>query len=261
MKRKVHISLSRLVLFSTIILAGKSYAQIGINTSTPQASLHIEASNPDAPTATDGILIPRLNALPTTGTNVGQLLFLQTSSNNSGFYIWTGESWELLAKESIDRKIDESIYTVVGNSTNTTYSTSYNSQNLLFTTLTANDTTGFSVSNNTVTIGKTGTYLVNISSSLKTEATTGQRATFEYKLRKTTTNAANQQVTTDEAKATSSIPNEKITATNISFSNIISLKKGDKLYVSRQKMADNNNSANIGFITYGNNTLRLTFLQ
>ncbi|MEZ4778487.1 MAG: tail fiber domain-containing protein [Flavobacteriaceae bacterium] len=75
-------------------------AQVGINTTAPKSLLDIPASNAGTPTATDGILIPRINAFPATNPGVdqnGMLVFLSTTvgANTPGFYYWeqASTSW------------------------------------------------------------------------------------------------------------------------------------------------------------------------
>lgn len=68
-------------------------AQVGINTDTPKATLEIKAGNQATPSNTDGVLIPRVDAFPTTNPTVdqqGMLIFLTTTSgvNAPGFYYW-----------------------------------------------------------------------------------------------------------------------------------------------------------------------------
>lgn len=68
-------------------------AQVGINTTTPKASLDIQASNPTSPSNTEGILIPKVDALPSTNPTAAQhgvMLFLTTTSGSytPGFYYW-----------------------------------------------------------------------------------------------------------------------------------------------------------------------------
>lgn len=76
------------------------HSQIGIGTTTPNATLDIRSSNPVTPTNTDGILIPRVDAFPVTNPTVsqnGMLVFLTTVSglNQPGFYYWNNAttSW------------------------------------------------------------------------------------------------------------------------------------------------------------------------
>ena len=68
-------------------------AQVGVNNTNPKAMLDITAENAGTPSNTDGILIPRLDALPITNPTVdqnGMLIFLTTSSNGfqPGFLYW-----------------------------------------------------------------------------------------------------------------------------------------------------------------------------
>lgn len=41
-----------------------SFAQVGINTTTPEAQLDIKSSNQTLPTNKDGLLIPKIDAFP-----------------------------------------------------------------------------------------------------------------------------------------------------------------------------------------------------
>ena len=90
-------------------------AQVGINTTNPNAALDIEASNPTSPSTSDGLLIPRIEAFPSTNPTSaqnGMLVYLTATSNGNspGFYYWenfsgswtsigsgssSGDAWEL----------------------------------------------------------------------------------------------------------------------------------------------------------------------
>ncbi|PVW17204.1 tail fiber domain-containing protein [Marixanthomonas spongiae] len=90
-------------------------AQVGINNTNPKAMLDVTANNATSPSNTDGILIPRLDALPTnvpTADQNGMLIFLTSASGGfqPGFLYWdqtipnwvaintganTGAGWEL----------------------------------------------------------------------------------------------------------------------------------------------------------------------
>src|SRR5690606_39281135 len=74
--------------FTVVIMA-----QVGINTTNPNAQLDIQSSNQAAPSNTDGILIPKVDAFPATNPGVnqnGMLVFLTTTVgvNAPGFYYW-----------------------------------------------------------------------------------------------------------------------------------------------------------------------------
>ncbi|WBX95542.1 hypothetical protein [Chryseobacterium gambrini] len=92
-------------IFYLIGLSCSSFAQVGIHTSSPQASLDIRGKNdtgtlgvavPGVVDAVDGILVPRVTALNVNGTVNGQLVYLIANSGsfNKGFYYWDGvASW------------------------------------------------------------------------------------------------------------------------------------------------------------------------
>ena len=98
---------------NAIILLGQ---EIGIGTTTPNAILDIEASNNSTPTNNTGLLIPRVQALPTTNPSAVQhsmLLYLNATDTNfnlpPGFYFWnnTTSNWDRFGSgERIDDLLD-----------------------------------------------------------------------------------------------------------------------------------------------------------
>lgn len=77
-----------LLLFSVQITA-----QVGINTTTPNATLDIRSSNQAAPSNVDGILIPKIDDFPAVNPGADQdamLVYLTTTSGSNlpGFYYW-----------------------------------------------------------------------------------------------------------------------------------------------------------------------------
>lgn len=80
-------------LLHTLFLCFSLNAQVGINETDPQAMLDIKASSQGTPAATDGVLIPRVDAFPVTNPTAaqnGMLVYLTTTvgSNTPGFYYW-----------------------------------------------------------------------------------------------------------------------------------------------------------------------------
>ena len=82
-------------------------AQVGINTTTPNAALDIEASNATSPSSSDGLLIPRIEAFPSTNPTSaqnGMLVYLTATSNGNspGFYYWENfsGSWTSIGSSS-----------------------------------------------------------------------------------------------------------------------------------------------------------------
>ena len=84
-----------------------SFAQVGINTTTPNALLDIRATSATAPTNTDGLLIPKVDVFPATNPTAaqqGMLVYLTTTSgsNAPGFYYWDNDTttWIGLGKDA-----------------------------------------------------------------------------------------------------------------------------------------------------------------
>lgn len=80
------------ILISTLIVF-ESFAQVGVNTTNPNAVLDIEASSRTSPSNNDGLLIPRINTFPGTNPTAsqnGMLVYLTSTigENSPGFYYW-----------------------------------------------------------------------------------------------------------------------------------------------------------------------------
>ncbi len=76
-------------------------AQVGINTTNPNAQLEIKSSDQANPANTDGILIPKVDAFPAINPTIdqdGMLVYLTTDmgANLKGFYYWdnTNSVWK-----------------------------------------------------------------------------------------------------------------------------------------------------------------------
>tara|TARA_R110002049_G_scaffold2557_5_gene18972 strand:+ start:5994 stop:7175 length:1182 start_codon:yes stop_codon:yes gene_type:complete len=90
-----------LALFALLLCALiPSHAQVGINTTSPNGLLDIEASSAVAPSNKDGILIPRVSTFPAVNPSFsqdGMLIFLSNAvgTNDKGFYYWddTPKKW------------------------------------------------------------------------------------------------------------------------------------------------------------------------
>ena len=93
-----------------------SYAQVGIGTIDPKATLDITASNKVTPSNEDGILIPRIDAFPLTNPGADQnsmIVYLTTTNgtDNPGFYYWDNATTDWLPFGAGEKGWD-----VVGNS-------------------------------------------------------------------------------------------------------------------------------------------------
>ncbi|MBV1924877.1 MAG: tail fiber domain-containing protein, partial [Flavobacteriaceae bacterium] len=87
-----------------------SIAQVGVGNTNPKAILDISASNSVAPSSTDGILIPRIDAFPLTDPGAdqnGMLVFLTTDNK---FYYWHQGSTSWLPMASDKEWTDNGAY-------------------------------------------------------------------------------------------------------------------------------------------------------
>jgi hypothetical protein len=85
--------MKKLILHFFLFFSTCIFAQVGINTTTPNAQLDIRSSNQVAPTSTDGMLIPKVDTFPATNPSIdqqGMLVYLTSDvgSNQPGFYYW-----------------------------------------------------------------------------------------------------------------------------------------------------------------------------
>jgi len=76
-----------------LFLTSISFAQVGIGTTDPKSTLDIQIPNTASPANTDGLLIPRLDAIPPTDPTDDQhsmLMYLTTNSGvySPGFHYW-----------------------------------------------------------------------------------------------------------------------------------------------------------------------------
>jgi hypothetical protein len=86
-------------------------AQVGINTTNPNAQLDIQSTSQAAPSNTDGILIPKMDVFPAinpTSAQQGMLVYLTTATTFSGnpkpigFYYWNDSPADWIAVKGTD---------------------------------------------------------------------------------------------------------------------------------------------------------------
>lgn len=222
----------------------------GINTTSPDAMLHIEPSSKTNPTGADGVLIPRMADYPGNGVEKGQLIYLLNHpTDQEGFYFWDGTTWVWLIN-NYERTIDVATYVACGSG----YTGTGNSRVVNFSRIDAFDPTGFTVSANNITVGKSGKYLVTFTSSVKrTGVQSGaSQANFTYQL---FGNGVPLPLST--GRVTASTSNEIPCATSAAFSTIVDLEAGDVLRVDVIR----SNEDPQAFTGYGINGLTLTFLR
>ena len=82
------------ILFSLVLLPMAVYSQVGIGTTTPDASAMLEIDAPDK-----GVLIPRVaianlnTAAPVTAPIESLLVYNTTIATGVGFHYWDGAKW------------------------------------------------------------------------------------------------------------------------------------------------------------------------
>ncbi|MAN59915.1 MAG: hypothetical protein CMC08_08800 [Flavobacteriaceae bacterium] len=89
MKKSTYV----LQLICCLIFATSIHAQVGIGTTAPGSMLDVQANDPANPSNKDGILIPRINALPDVNPGSaqnGMMVFLTTNDGtySKGFHYW-----------------------------------------------------------------------------------------------------------------------------------------------------------------------------
>ncbi len=117
-------TLPHLILF---FLSFNAFSQVGINTTSPNAMLDIASSNQAAPSNTDGILIPKIDAFPATNPTAaqqGMMVYLTTAvaGKQPGFYYWdnTTTSWTNIGTDANDWKLLGNTGTTAANFIGTT---------------------------------------------------------------------------------------------------------------------------------------------
>jgi hypothetical protein len=92
------------ILIYCLLFAKSFFAQVGINTTNPNAQLEIKSSDQANPVNTDGILIPKVDVFPAMNPTIdqeGMLVYLTTDvgANLKGFYYWdnTNSVWKSIS--------------------------------------------------------------------------------------------------------------------------------------------------------------------
>jgi len=94
-----------LMLIGVLIYALNITAQVGIGNTSPKSILDIQASDSASPSNTDGLLIPRIDAFPSTNPTTyqqGMLVYLTTTASGKtpGFYYWDFPTLSWVGMES-----------------------------------------------------------------------------------------------------------------------------------------------------------------
>ena len=170
----------RTIILALLFPLVTAYSQVGISTTDPKATLDIKASNVSTPANTDGILIPRVDALSVTNPTIDQdrmLIYLTTTSGTyvPGFYYWDNANsvWKGLGEGK-----EWSITGNAGTSATTNFLGTTDDNDLIFK---RNNTRAGRIGNN-ISFGinalnplTTGTYNLALGTSALASNTTGRR--------------------------------------------------------------------------------------
>ncbi|UTX48884.1 hypothetical protein [Chryseobacterium sp. MA9] len=167
---------TKIILLLTILTINRIYAQIGINTPVPKATLDIIAkigtgtsSNPE------GILIPRVDrerAQSMIGVEVSTMLYIDNVSTGTqtgtainidapGYYYFNGSSWAKLSISAGSTNVFIPTVVAAGRASNSFNIADSSGFNKWVFTVAANDG-GWNVTNNTYTTSKTGFYQISL---------------------------------------------------------------------------------------------------
>ncbi len=98
--------MKKIIIICFLVSYFQIHAQVGVNTTDPHAQLEIKSSDQANPDATDGILIPKVDAFPVVNPTVdqdGMMVYLTTDNgaNLKGFYYWdnTNSVWKSISGE------------------------------------------------------------------------------------------------------------------------------------------------------------------
>ena len=103
------------LLLMGILFATPLFSQVGINNTSPNATLEISATSPGTPSNEDGILIPRVDEFPVTDPGAaqdGMMVFITGNGTPSkGFYYWDNDAVSWISvngdKNTLDEGYDE----------------------------------------------------------------------------------------------------------------------------------------------------------
>ncbi len=263
---------------------GVSYAQVGINTTSPQASLHINESSPTVPKGTDGVLVPIISDFPVISpVEDGNLVHLRkvngvsATTEPDGFYYWKRGQWILITTGVAETYIYRNVYCMYGQGyENESNTPTGEYRKILFTNLIYNmsevrPTEEFSISNNEMTIGRTGLYMASLVTGARKDGenlSTQQNSniTGEILVNGNPYNvSAPSGVSILTAKASGSSSVESITASQLTLNVLLQLNKGDKVSarVRQDDVREGNGSLSAIQAKYANteiSTLTLKFI-
>lgn len=251
-------------------------AQVTIGSEdTGNAMLDVRSTDPAKPTLADGMLVPVISNFPvesppSTKEETGNLVFFRKSadtkseftSKSDGFYYWNGNEWVLLITRN-SAELREQIYCAYGQGFGDIASPYTALNQVLFSHLTYNNVgelpeDSFSLADNALTVGKSGSYLV----SLAVTFTRGPQGTCENQTNFSAEVLVNGVAATPvPIKAITNTSSEPQSGSQILISTIATLQKGDKLTAWVQQSETTTPRCNYPYYAAGVNSITLYYLH
>jgi hypothetical protein len=210
--------------------------------------LHVVETSPANPTPTDGILIPRISNFPSVNPpTAGNLVMLRKTAGTrpafqtkpDGFYFWNGNEWIMLLTKT-ESAMKQKVYVACGQSFGAMGTGER--RPVALTVLTYDGTNvpaneKFTLANNTLTVGKAGTYLVSliVGSRRGNASNTGTAEQQTNLIAEVLVNGASKS---PAIKGQSNTSAEILSACQVIVNALVTLNKGDQLsvYVLQQPL-------------------------
>lgn len=171
-----------------ILLSINNFGQVGINTSSPQATLDVVEPNPTNPSNTSGVIVPRVTSLNTANAKeVGLLVFFNSPDvTQRAFYWWNGTAWRPFI--SINKIKNNKTITYVAAETNFAegamgQAATTDTRTLRFSSFNSNEPTNFQIdASGNFVVKKAGYYHIQAASFIKKNTDTSRRDQLDMKI-------------------------------------------------------------------------------
>jgi hypothetical protein len=221
------------------LLSIEIHAQVGINTSEPHALLHIN-KNGNASTE-PGITLPNVYQFTSESMNQnhhGQLVYYDNKGDlgkgKDGYYFYdhTNQNWQYIFREGSEK---ENLFKTIVSSLGIVISATETINNWVESPLNSIDTSNpsYFIQNGKLTIGKAGKYSVFYSGAAQKDDLNNNLAGIESGL------FINNE-TSPVIFASTTLPSSdnNYRAGSLNFSSIITLNKGDEIYLKFRKVTN-----------------------
>jgi hypothetical protein len=241
------------IISVSILMFGFAFplAQIGVNTTTPNATLDIAPDDYENPSFDSGVIIPRVTTLNQLDSKeIGLLVFLDsTNSQEKGFYWWDGADWQpfistLQLSQSLSLTYVGAEQSFVGG--NIPYDEEFGKRTQKFNQIVSNDADNFEISaDGELVILKKGYYHVAATGYYKKiSGNQSSRDILDMKILVNGMNAGEGTADNFNLEGTKSFPTNGLQSITINATSTLWLDAGDKLSIEVERSYRSNNPAN-----------------